>query len=48
MQNASKVVILQVITENSNVNAVTLQALQYMIVVAAIDQPAVVQNSLKQ
>ena len=45
MQNASKGVILQVITKNSNVNAATLQALQCTTVVAAVDQPAAVQNS---
>ena len=31
-------------TKNSNVNAATLQALQRTIVVAAVDQPGVVQN----
>ena len=44
MQNASKGAILQVITENSTVNAATLQALQRTTVVAAVDRPAAVQN----
>ena len=44
MQIASKGAILQVTTENSNVNIATLQALQCMTVVATVDQPAAVQN----
>ena len=44
MQNASKGVILQATTENSSINAATLQALQCMTVVAAVDRPAAVQN----
>ena len=44
MQNASKGAILQAKTENSTVNAATLQALQCMTVVAAVNQPAAVQN----
>ena len=44
MQNALKGVILQATTENSNVAAVTLQALQCMTVVAAVDQPEAVKN----
>ena len=38
MQNASKGAILQAMTENSNVNAATLQALQHTTVVAAVDR----------
>ena len=45
MQNASKGAILQVTTKNSNVNAAILQALQCTIVLAAVDRPAIVQNS---
>ena len=41
MQNASKRAILQAMTENTNVNAATLQALQHITIVAAIDQSAV-------
>ena len=44
MQNALKRAILQVTTENSNVNAATLQALKYTTVVAAVDLPSAVQN----
>ena len=44
MQNASKGVILQATTKNSTVNAVILQALQHMTVLAAVDRPAAVQN----
>ena len=44
MQNALKGAILQAMTENSNANAVTLQALQHTTVVAAVDQPIAVQN----
>ena len=36
--------ILQAMTKNSTINAATLQALQYTAVVAAVDQPAAVQN----
>ena len=44
MQNAFKGAILQATTENSNVNAATLQALQHTTVVAAVDGPVAVQN----
>ena len=44
MQNASKGAILQAMTENSTVNAATLQALQHTRVVAAVDRPEAVQN----
>ena len=44
MQNASKGVILQATTKNSNVNAATLQTLQRTTVVAAVDRPEAVQN----
>ena len=44
MQNALKGAILQVMTENSNVNAVMLEALQHTTVLAAVDQLAAVQN----
>ena len=45
MQNASKGAILQATTENSNVNAAILQALQCTAVVAAVDRLSAVQNS---
>ena len=45
MQNTLKGAILQVKTKNSNENAVILQVLQHTTVVAAVDQPAAVQNS---
>ena len=41
MENALKGVILQAMTKNSNVNAVTLQALQCITVAVALHQPAV-------
>ena len=44
MQNASKGEILQVMTDNVCINAVTLQKLQHMIV-SAVDQLEVVRNS---
>ena len=44
MQNALKGVILKVTTKNSNVNAATLQAMQYMTVLTAVDRPSAVQN----
>ena len=44
MQNTLKGAILQATTENSTVNAAILQALQCTTVVAAVDQPAAVQN----
>ena len=45
MQNALKGAILQATTKNSTVNAVMLQALNHTTVVAAVDQPEVVQNN---
>ena len=44
MQNALKGEILQATTENSNVNAATLQVLQHTIVVAAVDLLLALQN----
>ena len=44
MQNAPKGATLQAMTENSNVNAMTLQTLQCTIVAAAVDRPEAVQN----
>ena len=47
MQNDSKGAILQVITNNSNVNAVILQAMEYTTVAEAVYQPVATQNSQK-
>ena len=44
MQNSLNGVVLQVTTENANVNAATMQVLQRMTIVA-VDQPAAAQNS---
>ena len=44
MQNASKGVILQVTTKNSNVDAAMFQALQCTTVVAAVDRLEAVKN----